>query len=132
MASNFFAPRSSKPKEKLMGNKDENYDKGRKRSFIGAWSKEFEWVQCLKLRDVYADNYEKIHNYLTELRKERSSNYSSADEVADDVICWWCRDHHYAKNKLDPQYVPSKRDLKERPFIFGSVSFRNDSLKNHC
>ena len=91
MASNFFAPRSSKPKEKPMGNKDGNYDKGRKRSFVRAWLKEFEWVQCLRLRDVYADDYEKIHNYLTELRKECSSNYSSADEVANDVmICGWC------------------------------------------
>ena len=48
------------------------------------------------------------------------------------MICIHCREKHFSVNKVSSDYVPTLQDFKNQPFIFGSISFRIESLRQHC
>ena len=136
MAANFFKPRSSQEKKKVVQT-DENerkqlYDKNaRVRTAQPKWLKEFTWLRYEELGKLYNNSVEVLKN-LNTIRNERSKEGTAKVPINEIMICEYCREKYYTTMKVTKDYVPSIQDLKKKPFVFGSVSYRIESLRFHC
>ena len=93
--------------------------------------KEFDWLQYYKLADLY-NNADKVLVKIDSIRKERVNEKNNFEEITEVMICQHCRDKHYASFHLTKDYIPNNKEIKAKPFIFGAVSYRIESLRVHC
>ena len=120
MAENFFTKRTKNVSEKttVLSSSKDNYEAhSRKRKFVPSWKEEFPWISCRRIEELYSS--------CPDVAKLVGEN----GEV---IVCVWCRESHYKKYQLPVTYKPSPKEMKESPFVFGSVSFRKPGLQSHC
>ena len=82
--------------------------------------------------DLYPVNYDAVKTRLDQLLSERSQSSNPDEDHSTAMICKSCREKHYSEYKLTTDYIPTLNELKTKPFIFGSISYRIESLRGHC
>ena len=110
------------------------YDENRVRSFDPAWKNKHTWVECNNLDQIYCKHSTSVRNKFVSI-KNKSTDYNLCEDGTDKnvLICVPCRSKHYADNHLsEKEYVPTKSDFENQPFIFGGISFHKNALDKHA